>query len=101
MTLTENMNATLIRTKRLYRLDEPITVYSAKHDEYRYVGRIIEATWRDGESGCSSSEPLEVKLTGPTQQVFRSGEWKTIGGAHLGVPVPKAQQPAWLNDGDV
>ena len=83
------MTATLIRTKRLYRLDEPITVYSAAHDEYRYVGSIIEATWRDGE-------PLEVKLTGPNQQVFRSGEWKSIGGVALGVPVPQAQQPAWL-----
>ena len=87
------MTATLIRTQRLYRLDKPLTVHSANSDEFRYVGSFIRVTWM-------ADQPLDVELSGPEHQVFRDGEWRSIGGIGGYCPVPTDQHPAWLDGGD-
>ena len=87
------MTATLIRTQRLYRLDKPLTVYSANSDEFRYVGSTIQVTWK-------ADQPLDVELSGPEHQVFRDGEWRSIGGIGGYCPVPTDQQPEWLDGRD-
>ena len=88
------MTPTLITTQRLYRLDEPLTVYSSMNaGEYRYISRTIRVTWKP-------DVPLAVELSGPDQQVHRDGEYRSVGRIGGYVAVPTDQQPEWLDGSD-
>ena len=91
---------TLITTQRVYRLDEPLTVYSdvtkniraEDAGEYRYVSRTIRVTWKP-------DVPIAVEMSGPDQQVHRYGEYRSVGRIGGYYPVPTDQHPDWLDKG--